>query len=122
VIRKQTLQYTITSKADVNAVTILAARSDPQAIIAWMRAALTLDLTPDLHNITVPFTAIVPFDSVIDPYQGFQTEADKKAAYVAWASHAPRSMVVEIDRSRHFVMFDRPEKFEQALVTALSRD
>jgi pimeloyl-ACP methyl ester carboxylesterase len=121
VIAKTTLQYTITSKSDVVDVQRLAANSDRDAIIAWMRAALSLDLTPALSKITIPFTAIIPFDSVIDPYQGFSTEEKKRAAYVAWAAHTPHGKVVLIDRSRHFVMFDQPEKFERALEVAISR-
>ena len=121
VIRKETLQYTITSKADVNAVEARAARSDPAAIIAWMQAALTLDLTPNVAKIVVPFTVIIPFDPTIDPYQGFATEAQKRAAYVRWAAHAPNSEVIVIANSRHFVMFDQPQKFEDALDQALSK-
>jgi pimeloyl-ACP methyl ester carboxylesterase len=121
VVAKTTLQYTITSKSDVAAVQRLAADSDRDAIVAWMRAALPLDLTPGLAKITIPFTAIVPFDSIIDPYQGFPTEEKKRAAYVAWAARAPYGRVIMIDRSRHFVMFDRPEEFERALEVAISR-
>lgn len=121
VIRKQTLQYTITSKADVDAVEPLAARSDPRAIVAWMRAALTLNLTPDLQNIRAPLTVIIPFDPGIDPYQGFQSEEAKLAAYVHWVAKVPNAKVILITPSRHFVMFDQPVKFEQDLETALSR-
>jgi len=121
VIRQTTLQYTITSKADVAAVEPLAARSDRAAIITWLRAALSLDLTPGLSAIAVPFTAIVPFDPQIDPYQGFPTEDRKRAAYATWVARAPRGEVIVIEPARHFVMFDRPEKFEQALDAAISR-
>ncbi|HVR47364.1 MAG TPA: alpha/beta hydrolase [Candidatus Binatia bacterium] len=121
VIRKETLQYTITSKADVAAVEAHAARSDPSAIVAWMQAALSLDLTPGLAKIVVPFTVIIPFDPAIDPYQGFATEAKKRAAYVRWAAHAPNSEVIVIANSRHFVMFDQPQKFERAFEEALLR-
>lgn len=121
VIKNAMLQYTITNPADVDAVEKLAARSDPQAIIAWMQAALTLDLTPGLSAITVPFTVIVPFDPQIDPYQGFKTKKQKREAYVRWASHAPNSQVIVIAPSRHFVMFDQPAKFEQAFESAIAR-
>jgi pimeloyl-ACP methyl ester carboxylesterase len=121
VIRKQTLVYTITSTADVDAVEPLAARSDPGAIVAWMRAALLLDLTPDLQKIRAPLTVIIPFDPDIDPYQGFQTKEAKVGAYVRWVSKVPNAKVILIAPSRHFVMFDQPVKFEQALETALSR-
>lgn len=121
VIRQTMLQYTITSKADVDAVEPLAARSDPAGLIGWMQAALSLDLTAGLAKITAPFTAIVPFDPAIDPYQGFASEEKKRAAYVRWAARAPLGKVIVIENSRHFVMFDQPEKFEQALETAIAR-
>jgi len=121
VIRNQALQYEITNKADVDAVAPLAARSDPNAIAQWIRAALSLDLTPELHNITVPLTVIIPFDSAFDPYQGFQTEAAKRHAYDRWAANAPNATVILVAPSRHFVMFDRPKEFEAALEAALVR-
>jgi pimeloyl-ACP methyl ester carboxylesterase len=121
VIRARTLQYTITSKADVAAVGPLAARSDPRAIVAWLRAALLLDLTPGLQKIHAPLTAIIPFDPDIDPYQGFKSEETKRAAYARWVAKVPNAKVILIAPSRHFVMFDQPAKFEQALEAALSR-
>jgi pimeloyl-ACP methyl ester carboxylesterase len=121
VIRDTTLQYTITSKADVAAVEALAARTDRAAITAWLQAALSLDLTPGLPSIAVPFTMIVPFDPRIDPYQGFATESAKREAYTRWVTRAPHGEVVVIDGSRHFVMFDRPRKFEEALEAAIAR-
>lgn len=121
VIRQRTLQYTITSKADVDAVESLAARSDPSAVVAWMQAALSLDLTAGLSKIVVPFTVIVPFDRTIDPYQGFASAAQKRVAYVRWAAHAADSEVILIAGSRHFVMFDQPQKFERALGAAITR-
>jgi pimeloyl-ACP methyl ester carboxylesterase len=120
-IRENTLQYTITSRADVNAVEPLAARSDPAAIAAWLRAALSLDLTPGLSKIAVPFTVIIPFDPLIDPFQGYKTSTAKRAAYVAWAAHATSGEVIVVEPSRHFVMFDQPGKFESALETAIAR-
>ncbi|MGA7200859.1 MAG: alpha/beta hydrolase, partial [Candidatus Cybelea sp.] len=120
-LRENMLQYTITSTADVNTVERLAARSDPDAIVAWLRAALTLDLTPALSSIRVPFTAIVPFDNEIDPYRGFKSRDSKRAAYVRWASRARYGKVIIIDNSRHFVMFDQPKLFAQVLQSALAR-
>lgn len=121
VIRNATLQYTITSKDDVGAVEPLAGRSDPAAIVSWMRAALSLDLTPGVTKIAVPFTAIVPFDAEIDPYQGFASEERKRSAYVLWTSGARDGEVIVIPNSRHFVMFDQPEAFARALDAAISR-
>src|SRR6185437_8413171 len=89
VLRARMLRYVITSPADVDSVAKYAALSDPAAIAAWMRAALTLDLTPRLHEIRAPLLEIVPFDTTIDPYQGFASHAAKAQAYIAWLAHAP---------------------------------
>jgi pimeloyl-ACP methyl ester carboxylesterase len=120
-LKANMLQYTITRPADVNRATQLAGRSDAKAVVAWMKAALSLDLTPKLSAITAPFTAIVPFDAVIDPYRGFKTLAAKRAAYEAWVAHTPNGKLVMITPSRHFVMIDRPRAFEAALESALLR-
>ncbi|MBC5800338.1 MAG: alpha/beta hydrolase [Candidatus Eremiobacteraeota bacterium] len=120
-LRTNMLQYTITRRADVDRATRLAGRSEPVAIVAWMKAAFSFDLTPKLSVIGVPFTAIIPFDARIDPYQGFKTAADKLAAYRAWVGRARDGKVVVIDHARHFVMIDRPKVFEAALESAIAR-
>jgi len=120
-LRKNMLQYTITRTSDVDRATILAGRSEPEGIVDWIRAGLTIDLTPRLARITVPFTAIIPFDAQIDPYNGFKTAADKQAAYTAWVAHTARGKVMLITGSRHFVMIDRPRAFESALEAAIAR-
>ncbi len=120
-LRTNMLQYTITRRADVDRATRLAGRSEPAAIVAWMKAAFSLDLTPKLSVIGVPFTAIIPFDARIDPYQGFKTAADKLAAYRAWVARTRDGKVVLIDHARHFVMIDRPKAFEAALESAIAR-
>lgn len=119
VLRARMLRYVITRPADVDSVDKYAARSDPVAIAAWMRAALSLDLTSQLPAIRAPFLEIVPFDSTIDPYQGFATRAAKAEAYTTWLSHAPNGTVKVIDPSRHFVMFDQPVAFDRVLFAAI---
>jgi pimeloyl-ACP methyl ester carboxylesterase len=120
-LKTNELQYTITRKPDVNRAAQLSGRSDAKAIVAWMKAALVLDLTPRLSRISVPFTAIIPFDPVIDPYQGFKTLAAKRDAYENWVAHAKDGKVIVVSPSRHFVMIDRPRAFENALESAISR-
>lgn len=120
-LRENMLQYTITAPPDVKRVTALAGRSDPAAIVAWMKAALSLDLTPGLSAIDVPFTEIIPFDAQIDPYRGFKTRDDKFTAYKAWIAHVPSANVVLIPNARHFVMIDQPSAFETALEEAITR-
>ncbi len=120
-LRKNMLQYTITAPSDVAEATVLAGRSDPAAIVAWMKAALLLDLTPQLPAIDVPFTEIIPFDARIDPYRGFKTSAEKLNAYRRWVARAPDGSVVLIPNARHFVMIDQPSAFETALEEVINR-
>jgi pimeloyl-ACP methyl ester carboxylesterase len=118
-LRKNMLQYVITGKADVDRMAQLAARSDPAAVVDWMRAALLLDLTPQLAKINVQFTTIVPFDSAIDSYQGHASIESKRVDYAAWVARAPHGSLVVIDHSRHFVMLDQPAEFDRALFAAI---
>jgi pimeloyl-ACP methyl ester carboxylesterase len=120
VLRKTQLQFVITRPADVDAVEKLASQSYPQAIVDWLRAALLLDLRPGMSKITVPFTAIVPYDRSIDSFRGFGTETAKRAAYEAWVAPA-HGGVRMIAPSRHFVMFDQPSEFQAALEQTLTR-
>jgi pimeloyl-ACP methyl ester carboxylesterase len=120
-LRTNMLQYVITSKADVDSMERLAARSDPAAVVDWMRAALLLDLSPRLRDIPIPLTEIVPSDSVIDPYKGFVSETAKRAVYEKWLAEAPHGSVIMIPNSRHFVMLDQPGDFDRALYAAIER-
>lgn len=122
VLRAQMLRYVITSAVDVDSVAKYGSRSDPGAIADWLRAALSLDLTGRLPSIAAPFVEIVPFDSVIDPYQGNATLGAKRRAYDAWLAHARHGSLVMIDRSRHFEMFDQPTAFDRALFAAIAQD
>ena len=121
-LRTNMLQYVITGTADVDYVERFAARSDPVAIVEWMTDALLLDLTPYLQAVTVPLTAIVPFDSAMDGYQGFASATAKRSAYAAWIAQARMGSVIMIERSRDFVMFDQPATFDRALFATIDRD
>ncbi|MGH7632250.1 MAG: alpha/beta fold hydrolase [Gemmatimonadaceae bacterium] len=121
VLRARMLRYVITSPADVDSVARYASRSDPAAIAAWLRGALSLDLTGQLAAIHAPLLEIVPFDSSIDPYQGFPTRAAKSEAYTKWLSHAHNGKLEMIVPSRHFVMFDQPAEFDRDLFAAIRR-
>lgn len=113
------LQYVITSKSDADSVQAQAARSDPAAVVDWMSEAFRLDLTQQLEEITVPLMEIVPFDSKIDPYQGFATLVEKGGAYRSFLGHAPHGSLIMIENSRHFVMIDQPGAFDRALYRAI---
>lgn len=121
-LKKHMLQYVITRESDVDSVTLAAGRSDPVAVVAWLREAALLDLTPELSKVTIPLREIVPFDGQIDPYQGFASIEDKRASYLAFVDHAPKGSLEMIDHSRHFVMIDQPSAFDRALYAAIAAD
>ena len=121
ILTKYMLPNLITSPADVAAVAKLAEKSSPAAAADWMRAALSLDLTPDLANLAVPLYEIVPFDALIDPNSAppSKSPAQKREIYQAWLAHAPNGHVIMVDESRHFVMYDQPKALNRALQKAL---
>jgi pimeloyl-ACP methyl ester carboxylesterase len=120
-LRTLQLQYVITSKRDVDSVSRYADRSDPTSVALWMRAALSMDLTPKLGVIWVSFTEIVPYSEEIDPYNGFPSLIAKRDAYLTWLAHAGDGHLVMIDHSRHFVMFDQPQAFDSALLSTIAQ-
>lgn len=121
-LNEHMLRFVIRSKADADSVALVAGRSDPAAVVDWMKAALLLDLTPRLSLISIPLKEIVPFDSTIDPYQGFANIDGKRAAYIVFLAHAPDGSLAMIDHSRHFVMIDQPAAFDHALYSAIDTD
>ncbi len=119
---RATLSFLIGSSRDVDAVAPLAERSDPRAVADWLRAALSLDLTPGLRLLRAPFVEIVPYDESVDSYRGLRTPSAKRRVYATWVAHAPGSWgVVMIDRSRHFLMFDQPALFNRILSSEIER-
>ena len=119
VLRKNELQYDIISKQDVDKVEMLAARSDPKAVVAWARAGLALDLTPGLHHIAGRFVEFIPYDRTIDRPQNVDS---KRKKFGRWAAHARDGRVVMFAPSRHFIMFDQPDAFDSALKAAVAVD
>lgn len=101
----------------------LAAHSSPPAVAAWMQADLGADLRPGLATIPVPVLEIAPYSPTEgDPAAPMHyTEAQKGDYYRALLAGTPHLDVVTIAPSRHFVMFDQPERFQAALDGFLAR-
>ncbi len=108
------LPYMITSKDDVAAVAPLTAKSDPKAAAAWLNEDLTLDLRPSLKNVTIPVLVIAPYDSTLENSM-FATPAAKSAYYTMLIAGAPRAEVQVVGGSRHFLMFDQPQRLHEAI-------
>lgn len=97
-----------------------SSRSDVAATADFAAQLLELDLRPKLAGITVPVVEISPFYA--PDFASMGIEEKRKADYYAMLLAGVRNLdVVSISPARHFVMFDQPEKFAQALDAALKR-
>ena len=103
----------MTSPDDIAAVAPLVARSDPKASGAWAAADVAADLRPALKNVTVPFLEIAPYEA--SPRSPVQTAQAMQAYYASLIAGAPHAQVQVIEDSRHFVMYDQPQRLDAAL-------
>ncbi|PWF43687.1 alpha/beta fold hydrolase [Massilia glaciei] len=104
------------SKADELAK--LTVKSDPGAVAQYMEEVLTLDLRPGLPAIKAPVLVIAPYFNTDTPDPG-RTEAAKAAYYKSLMAGTPKLTVVSVSPSRHFVMFDQPQRVADAIRTYL---
>lgn len=103
----------MTSPTDIAAVAPLVARSDPKASGAWAAADVAGDLRPALKNVTVPLLEIAPYEA--SPRSPIQSAQAMQAYYASLIAGAPHAQVQVIENSRHFVMYDQPERLDAAL-------
>jgi pimeloyl-ACP methyl ester carboxylesterase len=92
----------------------LSAKSDPDAVAEYTAETLALDLRAGLPDIRVPVLLIAPY-SERDEAQGGLTRDAKLAYYKALMAGTPTLEVMPIEPSRHFVMFDQPQAFADAV-------
>jgi pimeloyl-ACP methyl ester carboxylesterase len=98
----------------------LSSRSDIGATADFAAQLMVADLRPTLSAIKVPVVEISPFNAADFAAMGVD-EARKTAYYQMLLPGIEKLEVVSIAGSRHFVMFDQPEKFAAALDGALAR-
>jgi pimeloyl-ACP methyl ester carboxylesterase len=80
---------------------------------------MAADLRPRLSRIKVPVVEISPFNAPDFAAMGVD-ENGKTAYYRMLLTGVEKLEVVSVPGSRHFVMFDQPEKFAAALDGALA--
>lgn len=97
----------------------LAARSDVGATADFAAQIMAMDLRPKLSSINAPVVEISPFNAPDFARIGVD-EAGKSGYYRALLGGIEKLEVVSIAPARHFVMFDQPEKFAEALDRALA--
>jgi pimeloyl-ACP methyl ester carboxylesterase len=98
----------------------LMARSDPQAMAAWVQEYTTVDLRPNLGKLTAPLLVIVPYDLSEAKQSGLTTAKDKVDFYTEFLAGTPQVKVASITPSLHFMMLDQPEAFEKTVSEFLS--
>lgn len=108
----------MTSADDITVVAPLAARSDIAATAAWTAADIALDLRPQLTNVSTPLLVIAPYDAAFES-KVLPDAAAKRAYYEALLANDPAANVQMIEPSRHFVMYDQPQKLHDAIAAFL---
>jgi pimeloyl-ACP methyl ester carboxylesterase len=112
------LPYLMTSPGDIAAVAPLAARSDVAATAAWTTEDVALDLRPQLTSVTAPFLEIAPYDGTFEAKM-LPSAAAKRSYYESLLANDPAANVQIIEPSRHFIMYDQPQKLHEAIATFL---
>jgi pimeloyl-ACP methyl ester carboxylesterase len=98
----------------------LSSRSDPAAVSKAVAEDLALDLRPGLARITAPVLVIAPYFEADASQRGI-TEAAAADYYRSLVAGTPKAEVVTVSPSRHFVMFDQPEKLADEIRKFLSK-
>jgi len=96
-----------------------SSRSDIGATADFAAQVMTADLRPRLAAIKVPVVEISPFNA--PDFAAMGVDENRKTGYYRMLLAGIEKLdVVSIAGSRHFVMFDQPEKFAAALDDALA--
>lgn len=82
--------------------------SDRAVAVEAMQEDLETDLRPDLASIKTPALVIYAYDLAAQQPDPAMYEAAVQAAYKAM----PNVTLKRIEDSRHFIMYDQPEKFD----------
>jgi pimeloyl-ACP methyl ester carboxylesterase len=104
------------SPSDRDRIQGWAMASDKAAVAGAVADDFELDLRPGLPDIKVPITLLYPdYAPVGMPAGG--ADARYQGAYAQASKVAPK----RIDRSLHFIMYDQPQAFADALDTFLAQ-
>lgn len=110
----------VTDLAMADELARLTAKSDPAAVTDIMAEDIELDLRPGLPKISVPVLLVAPYFQP-DATQRGLTEDMVKQYYTGLMAGTPKLEVVTVPQSRHFVMFDQPERLGELLQAFLKK-
>ena len=118
--RQKTLEATIATMVRTEALRPAVLRhslaSDPAASGQAMYDLITTDLRPELKKIKVPLTVLW-----VRPPNAPVSDEQMAQYYKLSYANAPHSVLRQIPDSYHFIMWDAPEAFQQALKAFLGR-
>lgn len=90
--------------------------SDRHAVAAAMRDVMTTDARPGLAAMTTPVTALYAADA-----NGGATAAQADAMWTREYASLPGVTLIRVDDSRHFIMADQPDRFDELVDAFLGR-
>lgn len=114
--QRKMIENMVTAPADVDRVLGWGRLSDPRVVMRAMTEDFLTDLRPGFASLTTPVTVLYPFD----PTLGYP-EAVVTANYVNGYAPAKTVAVVRVEKSRHFIMYDQPARFDQEVDAFLNR-
>jgi pimeloyl-ACP methyl ester carboxylesterase len=104
----------MTAPDDIAVVAPLTARSDIAATAAWTAEDIALDLRPQLTKVGTPLLVIAPYDAAFEG-KVLPDAAAKRGYYESLLANDPAADVQMIEPSRHFMMYDQPQKLHAAI-------
>ncbi len=113
--KAQFLAAMATAQSDRDVIAGWRQTSDKSAVANGLADDLTLDLRPGLINISMPLTVFYPDYARLGTPSG-TTDKIYRGAYAA----APHMTFGRADNSLHFIMFDQPSLFNNALEAFLA--
>ncbi len=96
-------------------ITAWSMASDRDAMADAVHKLMTTDLRPDLPKIDLPVTVFYATNQYVPAAQA-------RALFEGAYAGLPNARFVPVADSRHFIMFDQPERFAEAVDTALGGD
>jgi pimeloyl-ACP methyl ester carboxylesterase len=100
----------VKDEAGGKAVVAADIASDRTVFANAMLEDLQTDIRPDMAKIKTPVLLLYPYDATLQHDEG-KYDALYKIAYASM----PDVKLVRIDDSRHFMMYDQPEKLDAAI-------
>jgi pimeloyl-ACP methyl ester carboxylesterase len=103
----------VKTAAQLNTVAEWSIASDREIFARAMYEVMTTDMRPEIASLSTPITVVYAHDLAMGPSS--MIDGLYRGGY-ATAQHV---QFVRIDGSYHFIMFDQPKAFQEAVKTFL---